>query len=133
MPRYFNKTPGLVNVTLKDGSAAVVPSKQYLEVSADQDGSSSLRTRVAKGLLIRMEDPPKPDVDPGPEEAPVSESPEEEVDEAEESVEEAAEEAEDGPTMRWRKGDLVEYAEKRGIDVEGMDKSEILAALQEDE
>lgn len=115
MARYYNKTTGLITVTLKDGAAAVVPPKQFLPVPREQDGSSSLRKAVSKGFLLRMEDP-KPA--PAPVEAP---PPAEPV---------SAPEEEDPPSMDWRKDELVAYAEGRSLDVSGMTKAQILEAIE---
>jgi len=120
MARYYNKTSGLITVTLKDGSATVVPSKQWLPVAPEQDGSSDLQRKVAKGFLVRREDPqsaPVLNISPAtPAPALVPDS--------------GPEEVEDLPSMDWRKGDLVAYAEGTGLSVSGMTKAEILEALE---
>ena len=123
MARYYNKTSGLLTVTLKNGSAAVVPSKQWLPVESKLDGSSDLQKKVRKGLLVRREDPestpaPAPTPAPAADTAPASD------------FDTGSEVEEDPPDRDWRKTDLMAYAEDKGLDVSGMTKAQILEVIE---
>jgi len=117
MASYFNKTRGLVTVSLKDGASSVVGPKQTMIVSPEQDGSASLHAMVRRGLLIRLkEKPPKVVLAPEPAPAPkplVSEEPE-------------------VPSLKWSKPQLMDHSEAMGLEVpSSWTKVEILEAIEE--
>lgn len=119
MAGYFNKTRGLVTVSLKDGASAVVGPKKTMIVPPEQDGSASLHAMVRRGLLIRLkEKPPKPVPATEPELTPAPEPPVPEEPEV--------------PSLKWSKPQLMEHAEATGLEVpSGWTKVEILEAIEE--
>jgi hypothetical protein len=122
MPRYYNKTSGLLTVILADGSSTTVGSRKWLPVTKAQDGSSDLRKKMNKGFLVRRADPT-----PAPEPSPEPVMSDEEVVEA---LPDLAAEETDPPSMTWRKDDLVAHAEAMGLDVSDMTKAEILEVIE---
>lgn len=121
MARYFNRTRGLVNVTLRTGAPAVVAPKDYLTVTPEEDRSASILSRVKKKLLVSVED--EPTTDPAPEPEPVT-SPIASEPEPVEPVE--------VPSMDWTKAQLIEAAEAAGLEVpSSWTKVEILGAIEE--
>ena len=129
MASYFNKTRGIVTVSLRNGESAVIGPKKTFTPTPEQDRSASLLSRVRKGLLIELKSKPlkpsKPSKPaPEPEKEPVVEPPP------------FADEPEDGPegepSMRWTKGQLTDHAELLGLDVSSSwTKVEILEAIEE--
>lgn len=124
MASYFNKTRGLVNVSLRTGESAVVGPKKTLHVTPEQDRSASLLSRVRKGMLIPLKSKESKIVpDPAPElvPAPVPSPP-------------LPDESEEVPSMRWTKNRLIEYAGLLDLDVPSSStKVEILKAIEEAE
>lgn len=117
MGRRFRKKAGLVGAVSLPGMTGVgndevVEGDEYarfcpavLEEVLDEEPKKAKPKKKAKPA------PPPP--------PPAEKEPEEEPDETDED-----------PSMEWLKADLVEYAEARGLDVDGMTKREILDAIE---
>jgi hypothetical protein len=128
MARYYNRTRGLVNVTLRTGESAVVAGKQYLTVTPDQDRSASILSRVAKKLLVPVEDAPSaPEPAPEPEPEPEPEctcGPGDGCDICGGQPE--------APSMQWTKTRLLAHADDLGLEVpSSCTKVEILGAIED--
>jgi hypothetical protein len=125
MARYFNKTRGPVNVSLRDGSPLFIGRKATVDIEPEQDGSASLHAAVRRGLLTRLkEKAPRPEPE---KQVPVVAPPPPPPTEPEEAPEEDGE----APSMNWKKSDLVEHAESLGLEVPASwTKVEILEAIE---
>lgn len=122
MASYFNKTRGIVTVSLRTGEPAMVGPKKVLVVTPEQDRSPSLLSRVRKGLLARMPDKPAPA-------STGAASQTQEQIEAPFAPEVPPEE--EAPSLKWTKRRLAEYAEDQGLELlAGCTKVEILEAIE---
>jgi len=119
MAGYFNKTRGLVTVSLRNGESAIVGPKQTMIVSPEQDGSASLHAMVRRGLLVRLKTPSTPVAKTAPKPVPSS-------------VPTTPVESVKAPSLEWKKSTLVEHAEALGLEVPASwTKVEILEAIEE--
>lgn len=120
MASYFNKTRGLVTVSLRTGESAAVGPKKTLVVTPAQDRSASILSRVRKGLLIPLKDrTPKSVLDSEPEPTPVPEPA-------------PAEKLVEVPSFEWTKSKLLDHTVAMGLDVpSSWTKVEILEAIEE--
>jgi hypothetical protein len=126
MGSYFNPTRGLINVTLRTGEPAVVVPKGTLKVTPERDRSPSILSRVRKGLLVKLVDPPEKTVVEADsvERKPAGKAP---VREEAAKVEKPTE----LPTMKWTKPRLLAYAVENDVEVSSaMTKLDILNAIK---
>lgn len=134
MASYFNKTRGVITLSLRTGESAVVPPKATIHLTEEQDRSASILSRVRKGFLILLKEKkapvlfvePSPSTSPKILSSPVAKSDSESDDECN------GESTANKPSMKWTKDQLIDHAMMMGIDVHGKNKSEILAAIEEE-
>jgi hypothetical protein len=69
MGRYYNKTRGILPVTLASGAPLSVPAKSWVTIPVSEENSSSIANAVRRGFLVRStisDDAPPPTPDPMP-------------------------------------------------------------------